>query len=468
MVVFLHRGYTGVQTSHPLDDTIEPDPDPQFLRDFYRALVDRPLEPDEDWYVDLYHDPRLASFDPVEQLATGIEWSDLESTHLFSGFRGTGKSTELRRLRTRLAATGRYRVVLCDMVETLNMSTPIDIADFLIGVAGAFSDALAADPDLLGHEPGLESYWSRVVRLLNETDVDLGVSAGAGIGIASASLKANIRQDPTFRSRLRERMEGHLGALVADVQEYMLACVRAVQARHGPDVQVVLLLDSIEQIRGTSMRNAEGVYASVEALFSNHSDSLRFEELHVVYTVPPWLKIRSPGIAGEYGGMQLLPCVRVEDRDGAPFAPALDALERVIRARGDWERLLGTRQRLDRLMLASGGYLRDLFRLLQGVLRQARGGSLPVGEATLDNAIHEVRNSYLPLARNDALWLATIMGSHTTELVMHRAGGPGDQNDLYNLSRFFDTHMVLCYRNGDEWYDVHPLLREEVRRQQGA
>ncbi len=146
---------------------------------------------------------------------------------------------------------------------------------------------------------------------------------------------------------------------------------------------------------------------------------------------------------------------------------ALDALERVVRARGDWARLLGPRARLDRLTLASGGYLRDLFRLLQGVLRQARGGALPVEEATLDNAIHEVRNSYLPLARNDALWLSTIMGSHNTELVMHRASGShNDQNDLYNLSRFFDTHMVLCYRNGDEWYDVHPLLREEVRRQQ--
>ncbi len=441
-----------------------PSGDQDYLRHLYRALVDRPLEPDDAWYVDLYHDPRLAAYDPVEQLATGIEWSDLESTHLFSGFRGTGKSTELRRLRARLEATGRYKVVLCDMVETLNLATPIDIADFLIGVAGAFSDALAEDPDLLGHEPGGESYWARVVRLLERTDVDVGVQAGGGVGIASATLKANIRQDPTFRERLRERMDGHLGALVADVHAYVKSCVHALQTRHGAEVQVVLLLDSIEQIRGTSMSNAESVYASVEALFSNHADSLRFHEIHVVYTVPPWLKIRSPGIAGEYGGMHLLPCVRVEDREGRPFQPALDALERVVAARGDWARLLGDRARLDRLILASGGYLRDLFRLLQSVLRQARGMALPVSDATLDSAIHEVRNSYLPLARTDALWLAGIMGSHTTELAIHRAGG--HENDLYNLSRFFDTHMVLCYRNGEEWYDVHPLLRDEVRRQQ--
>ena len=43
--------------------------------------------------------------------------------------------------------------------------------------------------------------------------------------------------------------------------------------------------------------------------------------------------------------------------------------------------------------------------------------------------------------------------------------GQGNQaGNLYNLSRFFDTHLVLGYRNGGEWYDVHPLLRDEVAR----
>ncbi|MEQ1503604.1 MAG: hypothetical protein ABMB14_15305 [Myxococcota bacterium] len=443
-----------------------PQDDQDYLRDFYRALVDRPLEPDEDWYVDLYHDPALATYDPVEQLATGIEWSTHESTHLFSGFRGTGKSTELRRLRARLQGTGRHVVVLCDMVDTLNLATPVDATDFLIGVAGAFGDALSTDADLLGADPHRETYWQRVLRLFRDSNVDLEVHLGGTVGVASAQLKSNLRQDPTFRDRLRERMEGHLGALVEDVRTYMAGCVQAVRAKHGEHVQVVLLLDSIEQMRGTSIATAENVYASVETLFSNHADSLRFQNLHVVYTVPPWLKIRSPGIAGEYGGMQLLPCVRVRSRDGAVFSPGVDALERVVARRGDWTRLLGSRDRLDALINASGGYLRDLFRLIQGCLRQARGRRLPISEALLETAIAEVRTSYLPLARSDARWLATIRQTHTPELAVHRAGS--ESSNLYDLSRFFDTHLVLCYRNGEEWYDVHPLLHDEVARQAAA
>jgi hypothetical protein len=36
---------------------------------------------------------------------------------------------------------------------------------------------------------------------------------------------------------------------------------------------------------------------------------------------------------------------------------------------------------------------------------------------------------------------------------------------LPDLARFLDTHLMLCYRNGSEWYDVHPTLRDEISRQ---
>jgi hypothetical protein len=73
--------------------------DEDFLRGFYRNLSDKPLEPDHPWYVPIYIDSAAASADPVQRLARGIEWNPLQSAQLFSGFRGTGKSTELRRLR---------------------------------------------------------------------------------------------------------------------------------------------------------------------------------------------------------------------------------------------------------------------------------------------------------------------------------------------------------------------------------
>ena len=41
-------------------------------------------------------------------------------------------------------------------------------------------------------------------------------------------------------------------------------------------------------------------------------------------------------------------------------------------------------------------------------------------------------------------------------------------DSIVGLTRFFDNHVVLCYRDGPEWYDVHPIIREIARKQAAA
>jgi hypothetical protein len=55
---------------------------------------------------------------------------------------------------------------------------------------------------------------------------------------------------------------------------------------------------------------------------------------------------------------------------------------------------------------------------------------------------------------SDAEWLKRIADT--------RAADPRSPEDRIRLIRFLDGHMVLYLRNGQEWYDVHPLIREEV------
>lgn len=79
--------------------------DAEFLRDFYQALEDRPLAWDDRRRINLY-EHELTDVDPAAKLERRIEFSTMESAQLFSGFRGTGKSTELRRLAHRLRESG--------------------------------------------------------------------------------------------------------------------------------------------------------------------------------------------------------------------------------------------------------------------------------------------------------------------------------------------------------------------------
>ena len=424
--------------------------DRNFLRDFFRQVSDKPLDPTDTRYIPLYT-PELADQDPVELLASAIEWTQTESVQLLSGFRGTGKSTELKRLKKRLEGDG-YIVFLCDAEDYLNLSTPVDVTDFLLAIAGAFSDAIA-QPEFLGADPSYESYWTRFESFLTKTKVELNtVSFGTG----GANIQANLKSDPTFKQRLQERLSGHLGVLVNDVRAFFQENVKSLKQQLGNDHEVVLLVDSLEHIRGTFV-NALDVQSSVERLFATHADKLKLPYVHVVYTVPPYLKVRFGNLGSLYepGGLLVLPAFKLHDKGGTKVQAGFGAMERVVSARGDWRRLLGERALLDQLIQHSGGQLRDLLRLLAETMRRAT--NLPVSQNTVTSAIGQIRAEFLPIADEDALWLSEIAKVHDVALK--------NVERLPDLARFFDTHLALCYRNGDEWYDVHPLIQDHVRDQ---
>lgn len=427
------------------------------LRAFYRACARGPLPPGDPTYVPLYSQEPV---DPVEALATTIEWASSESAQLFSGFRGSGKSTELLRLKQRLESNG-YQVVYRDMEDYLNTTTPVDVSDFLLALAGALGEGLEDGP-LTGHTLVKEGYWTRFAAWMTRTNVtwtELGGTAGvaAGGATAGASIKASLKQDPTFKRQLQQRMAGHIAALVEDVRDYVRACAAAVDRAH-PGQPLVLLLDSIEHIRGTAI-NAEGVSSALVTLFHGHGDKLRFPHLHVVYTVPPWLKIKEPGASAGFDASFQLPCVGVTGRSGEPMPGARELLHEALRRRGPWANLVNPED-AERLVASSGGHLRELLRLTRVLLVRLRGHATPSSGTVVRQAIQQVREEYLPIANVDARWLARIATTHSTELPDHPR--------IPDLARYFDSLLVMTYHDGREWWDVHPLIREHVVAQAAA
>jgi hypothetical protein len=418
----------------------------ELLKQVYQNLQDGPLKPGDPRYEAVYGHPGCE--DPVDLLQRSIVFSPTESVCLFSGFRGSGKTTELYRLRKRMEDRG-DTVLYADALDYVNPSAPIDISVLLIALAGAFGDALCGE----GIDIGSESYSTRLWNWLTRTNVDVTeFSLKAGF-----DLKAVLRNTPSFRERLKQELSGRIAELHQEVTNFFEDGVKAIRKTRGEDTRIVFLFDSLEQLRG-SLTDEAAVMHSVERIFSDHMKFLRMPYVHVVYTVPPWLKFKLPGTE-----VRLLPCLRLWDRNlqRSLFSPGIDALRSLVLKRfpdGRLERLFGPDpfRRVDRLIELSGGHFRDLLRLLSETVLRAR--SLPATDEAIEGAIVSVRSSYLPIALDDAPWLAEIERERASPLKSRAT------EDINRLSFFIDIHVVLYLRNGEDWYDIHPLIRDEVLR----
>jgi hypothetical protein len=434
----------------------------QLKKRIYQALRDKALEPDDEFYVEIYK--MAGCVDPIDQLREHIEFTDFESVQFFSGFRGSGKSTELLRLKRDLEEAG-YFVVYADALKYINPADEIDITDLLIVLAGAFSDAIEENPNVKKDLQG-ESYWTRIKNYLVNTNLDITeITPKAGVGSkdtgsAELALKLALQTTPSFRQKLQQHLVNRIGALKEEVDAFFEDGVKAIKRAMSDDTQIVFIFDSLEQIRG-SLFNEDDVIKSVERVFSQHHKLLEMPYVHAIYTVPPWLKFV---MKNHPKRIEVLPCVKQWHKGEMRKSHQIGEdkfRELIIKRFGadGFEAFFGAdsptkaKTKADRLIKLCGGHFRDLLSLLRETVLHAN--NFPVGEVEIEHAIASVRSTFLPISKEDAELLAEIERTHSSALKDEYVG---------RLARLLDTHLVLYFKNGEEWYDIHPLIREEVHK----
>lgn len=430
--------------------------DERFRRRLYQALSETVfLEPTDPRVVPLHQqryggDATEVNHDPVIDLATTIRWSTSNSTmQLFSGFRGSGKTTELLRLRDTLRADG-YVVLYVRLEDYLNVHEPVELGEFLIAVLAAADDAAhghGGDPNdelpPLIPKSGVEvrRWWDRVKTVLNAEGDQLQVTAKLGI----VELKTELRENPSFRQQISAASQRSLGAMKREADAFAADLVRQLSAEAGG---LVLLVDSLDHADNRS--EFDSLMTSIQRLFERHATLLEIPGVHVIYTVPPYLRF----IQTRCGPVRMLTTVKVAEWNGVPVTAGIDALAELIdRREPDWVRLLGDEEVLRRFILLSGGHLRDLLRMIASLAMHAK--TLPASPPVIEYALDQYRNSLVAdLADDEIEWLKSVAASHDTGLASadRKAG----------FASLLDRHLVLGYLNGEEWYDVHPLARPSL------
>ncbi|MBI4754574.1 MAG: hypothetical protein HY778_03960 [Betaproteobacteria bacterium] len=432
----------------------------QDLKRFYQTLLGTdPLKnptTDHRYVAILQANPRN---DPIEQLRQRIDWAASESVHLLTGFRGNGKTTEIYRLKGLLEESG-CRVVRLDMDDYLNSTQPVEISDFLLSVMAGLASILK---EVEGLDAITESYWTRLGNFLT-TEVkleklDIEMKAAG----AAAKLGFKLKNEPSFKQQVQHHLRGHVARLVEEAHGFVTEVVQTLRQRSGnPDLKVVILVDSVEHLRGVGT-DAQGVYDSVLNTFSVHGDKLALPQVHVLYTVPPFLVLHANSATRTMGGNPIVmwPNVHVLCRDGSRDPAGLAVMRDIIGKRfPDWERIIPGAL-LDELAASTGGDLRDFFRQVREVLvrlgvARKPGEQAPVADpATVESVSGELRNSLrLMLTERDRQKLGLIHRSKQLK--------PDGPQDIPTLTTLLDSNLIMNYQNGEPWFDIHPMLREDM------
>lgn len=171
---------------------------------------------------------------------------------------------------------------------------------------------------------------------------------------------------------------------------------------------------------------ASKIYASVVEVFSGQAANLSFPQLHIVYTVPPYLTTLAPVLGRSLGGQPVTqwPNIHVRNRKRGNDKAGLGIMEKIIEKRiGNWQDII-PKAILRRLAQASGGDVRDYFRLIRETAISVLNARISRPDACLDDAIvkrviQQLRVELLPVSDEDALWMARI---HATKQVALQTG----------------------------------------------
>lgn len=417
------------------------------LQELYnRCNPDEPLSPGDSRNVDIdYRGVRGTNW--TNKLARQVELSKTPVCQLFTGLRGTGKSTELRRLAERLSDPERKNLlpVLIDADDVLDLTVEIDVSDVLslvllhteravlVAEGGAAAAALKDGP--------LRRLWT----WLSQTDLEIGkISLAAGSAV-KAGVELNLKTNPTLRQRVRESVAKHLATFVKFARDELVELES--RARKAGRAGIVVIFDSLEKLRGTSL-SWKPVLESAERIFSSGAPYLQLP-VHALYTIPPALARRMSD------PVSFLPMIKIRDPEGKLHPEGIEVITDLVKKRIDdpsLAELFGDRALRDRIRaiaLWSGGYPREIVRLLQSLLELE---TFPVSAKALEQELQRAGNTYRSIVYDSGAisWLATV--NRTKRLIT------SNDQEREAADMFLQNNVILRYLNDDEWVDVHPSV----------
>jgi len=404
--------------------------DTPFSKDLRQALnildPERPLRTEQelrDYFV-------TRPMSPLEDLSILLQDTTAPQKVLFTGHRGSGKSTELAKLTQELQE--QFFIIHYSIKSTLNLFD-LNYVDVVLSlglelIREATAQQVKVKQEVLSH---ILDFTKEITKEV-ETGVKEQANVGAELNLYVVKLSSKLGAEDATRTIVREKVQTRLSDLLESVD--LLS--REVEKNTGR--RILVIVEDLDKIDTDTAKE----------LFYGYTTLLLAPSVSVIYSFPTAL-LRDNNFMQmklNFSDIYILPNLKTRFRDGEPDEEGLARLRDILTKRV--EEKLFTSEALTALAELSSGIPRELITLARRACLEARKSNQSViNEKAVERAARSKRMDYQVLLTTDQLnRLRQVQETKRVE------NDEEYRSLLHNLS-------ALEYRNDvGVWYDVHPLI----------
>ena len=327
---------------------------------------------------------KILGVDPTRRRLTPPE----RAYCLFSGHRGCGKSTELRRVRNHLHDPKLYYVVFADAAQELDVNN-LRYQDILLHLAGKLAERLMDDSIDIDrvHLATLQAWFSQRVETEESTrqlalETKGGISGAVGlpfIAKAFAQISTAFKTNSTYKTQLRRTLQNYFGEFSAAFNKFIAVAEDAIRTA-DKGRRILFIIDGTDRLNGDD----------ANAFFVTDVYQLQQVQGLFIYCAPIHLTYETLTIGQNYTSIFHLPMVKIMEQDGSPNADGRKVMREMLFRRISAE--LFDSGVADDLIKYSGGHPRDLLRLIQNAIKYSEEDRFDAASACA--AVREMANDY--------------------------------------------------------------------------
>jgi AAA ATPase domain len=437
-------------------------------RELRRSIMSA-FEPSEPPSVQAYVDCQSVrgEWDVVEELGSKIVDSPRYTCCLFTGYRGSGKSTELTcRLNEYLEQEGFFVVYFAADVSDVEPGD-VQYVDILLSCVRHLVEAVQIENEDNPLVVWLEKRWDwlKDFALTKMSFEDLKLEGS--VIPQFAKITATLRTVPDKRREMRQKINEETPSLLTALNEFIDKAQQRLKSDNKAGI--VLIVDNLDRIPCIE----DGEKKNCRDIFINCSTVMRGLNCHVIYTFP--IAMAYSSVAAElrenYDQPVMLPIIMVRNPNGSTNVTGLDKMRSLVSqrlnlidprlvtnmesAQVDFPQVFENSDALNNLCLMSGGRVRLLMQLIQSAMKY-NNRQVTITEAAVQRAVEEAKGVCANgIIRSDIdPWIALAKIASGIKPIINTPESFELLRNGYLLEyRYYDANSDLI-----KWQAVHPLV----------